>query len=199
MTSSSSSASSSSLSSTSSGAQSIYADLVDPNLVYKFRLVQLSTITATSSVLSGYVNLDPTSGNEWSAITTLFSVFRVVGARWTVVPDVAYTTSSPGSSKPWLCIAADVGQSSVAPANGQAVFDGPNARIISLAPGMNHSDYQISFPNGSLPLMWQAIGGSGQEPFAGGWGQFSYYGQTAGTSDSWQTAVEIYVEVSGRT
>jgi len=182
----------------SSNSSSVYAELVNPNLVYTFRVVQFNTITASVNVITGYQNIDPTTGNEWSSIAALFSVFRVVAAKLTVIPTNSGSTSVT-NGRPWLAVSPEVGLSSTAGASGQAVMDGPGARIISLLPGMNHKDYQFDFPHGTLPLMWQAIGGSGQEPWAGGWGEFQFYGQTAGASDSYQTAIEIFVEVSGRT
>jgi len=179
-------------------ASSMYSYLIDPKVVYKFRIIQFNTLTASANVIATYFNLDPTSMDEWSSFSPLFSVFRVIGARLTVNPCNTGSTSTT-NGRPWLVVCPEVGLSSTAPASGQKCFDGPLARLISPLPGMPHKDYQFTFPQGVLPMMWQAIGGSGQEPWAGGWGQFSVYGQTAGASDTYQTAIEIFVELSGRT
>jgi len=174
-----------------------YSFLVDPKLIYEFRLVQLQTLTAAVNVLAGYVNVDPTASDEWSSMSGLFSVYRVKTARLTICPINSGSTSTT-NGRPWLIVATEVGLNSVTPNNGQKAMDAPNSRIISLMPGMPHENYQWQFTKGTLPLSWQALTGS-LEPYAGAWGQFSFYGQTAGASDTVQTAVEIVVEMSGRT
>jgi len=194
--SSSSSSSSSSLSSSSSDA-AIYSYLIDPKVVYTFRLVNLYTITASVNVIAGYQNLDPTGLNEWGSLTNLFSVYRVKGARLTIVPTNSGSTSTT-NGRPWLIVSPEVGQQSVTPSNGQAAMDGAASRMISLLPGMPHKDYQFDFPNGILPVSWQLMASS-QYPYAGSWGEFAYYGQTAGASDSYQTVIEMIIECSGRT
>jgi len=158
----------------------------------------MSTLSAGTNTLAGYYNLDPTLGNEWSSLATLFSVYRVKGARLTINPGNSGSTSAT-NSRPWVIVSPEVGTSSSTPSNPQNCLDGPYARMISLLPGMPHKDYQFDFPHGVLPLLWQSIASSGQEPWAGGWGEFAIYGQTAGASDQYQTALELFVEFSGRT
>jgi hypothetical protein len=181
---------------TSSASSAMLASLVDPDLVYEFRLVSSGTATASTNIWFGSVNLDPTATSEWSSITSLFAMYRLRSARVTVVP--APDTGATGKSNPYIAASINLGEIGTNPGSLNAAMANPNGRMISLTPGMPHRDYQWFTGNISSRFQFQETSGGSLDPYAGAYGQFEYYGFSNGASSTFQYALELEVELRGR-
>jgi hypothetical protein len=180
----------------SSASSAVMASLVDPDLVYVFRLISSGTATASTNIWFGSVNLDPTATSEWSSITSLFNMYRLRSARVTVVP--APDTGATGKSNPYIAASINLGEISTNPGSLNAAMVNPNGRMISLIPGMPHRDYQWYTGNIASRFQFQETSGGSLDPYAGAYGQFEYYGFSNGASSTFQYALELEVELRGR-
>jgi hypothetical protein len=174
---------------------SVMSSLVDPDVVYTFRFVNSSTVTASGGIWNGSVNLDPTATSEWSSVSNLFQQYRLRFARATIVP--APDTNGTGKSNPFVAAGIHLGEITTSPGTLSAAFAVPDGRIISLDPGMPHRDYQWSTGDISKRFEFQLVGAAGT-PYAGAYGLFWYYGFANLTSSTFQVALEIEVDMRGR-
>jgi len=182
----------------SSGAASsvgLSSYLVDPDHIYTFRLVGISTLSASVNTILNVVNLDPTASAEWSSLIAIFSFYRTRSARLTVVP--LQNGNSGTNSRPYAIVSPDPGLYNTPPSNAFTCFDGAAARMFSLAPGMPHKDYQFELKN--LMTNWASTSSPIAQPYAGHYGQFTVYAQTVGASDGVQYGLELVVEFTNRT
>jgi len=156
--------------------------LVDPSVVYHFRIVQLRTFTAVANVWQVNNNLDPTQVAEWTTIDALFDEYKLVRAKVTLLAQNGSDTTTPYTPDPYVAGAFSLGRIGTAPANINSVLENPDSRLVSLLPGYPDSHYIFDTGDMSKVFGWLTIGGT-QEPYAGWYGQFEMYGTSLGTVD----------------
>jgi hypothetical protein len=181
----------------SDASSGLMPSLIDPKQIYTFRLTNTGTASSSTGLWQGFFNIDPTTSSEWSSISALFAQYRIAGVKWTIVPMAQDITSGTAVSRPALMCSIDIGIINTSPANLASVADNPNARYISLLPGMPHESYQWSVAGLQNEFMWATVS-SGPAPYAGSYGEVQFYGNSYGSNDNFSWMLEYEVQLRAR-
>ena len=181
-----------------SSAISIAQCLVDPNQVYRFRLVTYQTLTSSAAgVLSGFQTFNPASFTEYSSyLSSLFNQVRIVEARghWTNVNPHAdgYATGFQKYAVPFAC---DLGLTNTTPSSILIVYECPNSKLVQLASEQN-TTLIAKITGNEFALTSSPVPG----PYAGCYGQFQWYQSNLTVSTAYATLYfEAVYEFRSRT
>lgn len=173
-----------------SSASSLF---VSPNLTYTFRLVTSGLVQTTTGVTTlGFISWDPSALTEYSSyLVNMFNEVRVRHAKITI-------SGEQGAPVWGYALSSDLGYTSTAPANIQAVTENPDSRIFNSA--FYHSPISLSV---SVPsdYLWASTAAPVAAVNTGCYGQFQYaqlsLATTTGNAFTYMT--EITYEFRSRT
>jgi hypothetical protein len=157
---------------TLSSSMSLSKSLLDPNTIYKFRLVNQNYFTASAGgVLSGYITFDPSGFAEYSTLSALFNEVRITRA----VVHLANLNPHAdgylaGPSKFGLFVSPNLGFTAAVPGSTLQVLENQGGVVHHLA-SPRVTKLSVDVKSNSFAAVATPVPG----PYAGCFGQFEFY------------------------
>jgi hypothetical protein len=171
--------------------------LVDPNVVYTFRLVAWSNMASSiGGVVSGFSNFDPTGNAEFTALKGLFGLVRLKESRFTITMFNPHSDGyATGQIRAPIFISCDGGKNSTTPTSVQSVIDCPRSKMISTGDTGTHT---LVYKAKDVPFADVAAPAPG--PYAGCYGEWQWYASGLTASITYATfMIEYVIEMTART
>jgi len=180
-------------------SSSVAHGLMNPNVVYEFRLVQTGTISAsTSGNLQSSVSVDPSTGSnsDWTALTSLFDEVRLHRSRITYTRVVL-----TGDGAQYGSLIAGYARSltsSTVPGNYNSVAALPDSQAHSSHVGNSRANFSMSALSGNH--LWAPIGTPSGTVDIGCTGAWWIFGSalTAGATRVMDYMVEMIIQLRSR-
>lgn len=163
-----------------SGVAAASSFLVNPNITYRFRIVNYVGLSSTvGGVLAGAFSFDPSAITEYATLSLLFSEVRVIQARLTWINQNPAVEQSLAFVilKPSLMISSTSGLTASVPAAAGDIMEEADSEIFSLCQ-INPFRKTTERLDNSFALVGSPVPG----PYAGCYGQFQYYQSTVTAS-----------------
>jgi hypothetical protein len=177
---------------------SLSKSLMNPNVVYPFRLVAMGSLTSSiGGVIAGFVNFDPSVSSEWGSINALFDQVRGVRNKITIANiDPHADGYATGPTKNPYYISCDQGKNSVLPTSALQVMDCPDAKTFHSA-STRIAEMTYHYPKS---MNWAPTATPATGPDLGCYGEWQIYGGGfAGSTQYLVYVVEFFIELRSRT